>query len=160
MTKPLSADLARYCDRFLRVAEIRDYDRASNGLQVENRGPVSRLAAAVDASLATVRLAIKARANFLLVHHGLFWGPTHPWTGKRYELLRLLLDQAVTFRPLSEREPTSPRLTRGSASDAQTWTYSALLQRRMNTATSALSNSPRATASTISAKSSSGASKS
>ena len=92
MTKPLSADLARYCDRFLRVAEIRDYDRASNGLQVENRGPVSRLAAAVDASLATVRLAIKARANFLLVHHGLFWGPTHPWTGKRYELLRLLLD--------------------------------------------------------------------
>jgi dinuclear metal center YbgI/SA1388 family protein len=92
MTKPLSADVARYCDRILRVAEIHDYDRASNGLQVENRGLISRIAAAVDASLATVRLAIEARANLLLVHHGLFWGPSHPWTGKRYELLRLLLD--------------------------------------------------------------------
>jgi dinuclear metal center YbgI/SA1388 family protein len=28
----------------------------------------------------------------LLVHHGLFWGDSHPWTGKRYELLRVLLE--------------------------------------------------------------------
>jgi len=26
------------------------------------------------------------------VHHGLFWSATHPWTGKRYEMLRLLLE--------------------------------------------------------------------
>jgi len=26
------------------------------------------------------------------VHHGLFWSPSHPWTGKKYELLRLLLE--------------------------------------------------------------------
>ena len=38
------------------------------------------------------RLAIDARADLLLVHHGLFWSPSHPWTGRRYELLRLLLD--------------------------------------------------------------------
>jgi dinuclear metal center YbgI/SA1388 family protein len=50
------------------------------------------VAAAVDASTATVRLAIQAGANLLLVHHGLFWGPSHPWTGRRYELLRLLLE--------------------------------------------------------------------
>jgi dinuclear metal center YbgI/SA1388 family protein len=28
----------------------------------------------------------------LIVHHGLFWSRAHPWTGKKYELLRLLLD--------------------------------------------------------------------
>ena len=90
-TTSLSA-LARHCDRLLRTADIKDYDGAANGLQVENRGRVTRLAAAVDASLATVKLAIAARADLLLVHHGLFWGPSHPWTGKRYELLRLLLE--------------------------------------------------------------------
>lgn len=84
--------LARHCDRLLAHAGFKDYDGAVNGLQVENRGTVSRLAAAVDASLATVRLAAEAGADLLLVHHGLFWGKSHPWTGRRYELLRLLLD--------------------------------------------------------------------
>ena len=91
MAEALS-EIVRYCDRQLRTAEIKDYDGAVNGLQVENRGRVTRIAAAVDASLATVNLAIAARADLLLVHHGLFWGPSHPWTVRRYELLRLLLD--------------------------------------------------------------------
>lgn len=84
--------LVRYCDRLLGTAETRDYDGAVNGLQVENHGTVARIAAAVDASLATVKLAAAAKADLLLVHHGLFWGASHPWTGKRYELLRLLLE--------------------------------------------------------------------
>lgn len=81
-----------YCDRLLRIAEVKDFERACNGLQVENRGTVTRIAAAVDASAATVRLAIAAQADLLLVHHGLFWNPAHPWTGKKYQLIRLLLD--------------------------------------------------------------------
>ncbi|MCX6925328.1 MAG: Nif3-like dinuclear metal center hexameric protein [Verrucomicrobia bacterium] len=86
------AAIVRQCDRLLRTAEIQDYERATNGLQVENNGAVSRIAAAVDASLATVRLAAAAKADLLLVHHGLFWGPAHPWTGKRHELLRCLIE--------------------------------------------------------------------
>ena len=85
-------EIVSYCDRILRTAEVRDYEGAVNGLQVENGGRVRRIAAAVDASLATVRLAVAAGANLMLVHHGLFWGPSHPWTGKRYEMLRALLD--------------------------------------------------------------------
>jgi len=88
---PLSA-IVRHCDKTLRTAAIGDYDGAVNGLQVENSGTVTRIAATVDASLATVKLAIAARADLLVVHHGLFWGTSHPWTGKRYELLRLLLE--------------------------------------------------------------------
>jgi dinuclear metal center YbgI/SA1388 family protein len=84
--------VVRYCDRVLRTGEVQDYERAANGLQVENRGTVTRVASAVDASLATVRLAVAARVDLLLVHHGLFWGPAHPWTGKRYELLRCLME--------------------------------------------------------------------
>ncbi len=85
-------EIVRYCDRLLRTGEFNDYEGAVNGLQVENRGAVTRVAAAVDASLATVRLAIDAGADLLVVHHGLFCGRTHPWTGTHYELLRWLLD--------------------------------------------------------------------
>jgi dinuclear metal center YbgI/SA1388 family protein len=92
MPKFSLATVAQYCDRILRTKEIGDYAGAANGLQMENRGSVSRIAATVDASLATVKLAIEAKADLLIVHHGLFWSPSHPWTGKKYELLRLLLD--------------------------------------------------------------------
>lgn len=83
--------IVAHCDRLLRTSDIKDYDRAFNGLQVENNGAITRIAASVDASLATVTLAIAAKADLLIVHHGLFWSPSHPWTGKRYELLQLLL---------------------------------------------------------------------
>jgi dinuclear metal center YbgI/SA1388 family protein len=83
--------VVEYCDRILRTSEVHDYERAANGLQVENDGSVTRIAATVDASLATVKLAVEAKADLLIVHHGLFWGPTHPWTGKRHELIKLLI---------------------------------------------------------------------
>jgi dinuclear metal center YbgI/SA1388 family protein len=86
------SEIVRYCDRSLRTAQIKDYDGAVNGLQVENKGRVTRIAATVDASLATVKLAVAAKADLLIVHHGLFWSPTHPWTGPRRELLRLLIE--------------------------------------------------------------------
>src|SRR5689334_13135055 len=92
MPKASLHDIVRYCDRILRTAAVQDYERAVNGLQVENHGGVTRIAAAVDGSLATARLAALARADLLLVHHGVFWGPSHPWTGKRFELLGLLLE--------------------------------------------------------------------
>ncbi len=92
MAKVSLAAIVRHCDKILRTSAFGDYAGAVNGLQVENRGGVTRIAAAVDASLATVRLAIAARADLLIVHHGLFWTPPHPWTGKRYDLLQLLLE--------------------------------------------------------------------
>jgi dinuclear metal center YbgI/SA1388 family protein len=92
MPKVLLKTIVAHCDKILRTREIGDYDGAANGLQVENRGTVSRVAATVDASLATVELAVTAKADLLIVHHGLFWSPSHPWTGKKYELLRLLIE--------------------------------------------------------------------
>jgi len=92
MSKVSLSAIVGYCDRLLDTAGVQDFERATNGLQVENNGKVGRMAAAVDASLATVRLAVAAKAGLLLVHHGLFWGSAYPWTGKRYQLLRCLLD--------------------------------------------------------------------
>ena len=97
MPKIPTARLVEHCDRILRPQEIGDYDRAMNGLQVDNAGTVSRIAATVDASLATVRLAITAEADLLIVHHGLFWSPSQPWTGKCYELMRLLVENNLAI---------------------------------------------------------------
>ena len=93
MSKPSLTAVVNYCDRILRAKKIQDNERAVNGLQMENYGGVTRIAAAVDASIATVRLAITARADLLIVHHGLFWSQRQPWTGKNHELLRLLVEK-------------------------------------------------------------------
>ncbi len=78
------AELVRYLDRFLRVHEIPDAPEAINGLQVANAGEVTRIAAAVDLCEATARMAGEEKADFLLVHHGLFWGGVRPLTGPTY----------------------------------------------------------------------------
>ena len=95
MAKASLKQIVSSCDRLLNTAAIHDYDGAVNGLQVENRGEIHGIAAAVDASAVTVRKAIEEGANLLLVHHGLFWSKRQPWTGKNFELLRLLLDNDV-----------------------------------------------------------------
>jgi dinuclear metal center YbgI/SA1388 family protein len=92
MPKATLAAIVSYSDRILRTREIGDYDGAANGLQVQNDGVVTKIAATVDASVSTIKLAIAARADLLIVHHGLFWGARQPWTGTHYKLLRLLVE--------------------------------------------------------------------
>ena len=92
MPKTSLAAIVSHCDQILRTRETGDYDGAVNGLQMENAGTVTRIAATVDASLATVQLAIAAKADLLIVHHGLFWSPVQPWTGRKYELVRRLVE--------------------------------------------------------------------
>jgi dinuclear metal center YbgI/SA1388 family protein len=91
MPKNSLAAIVAHCDKILRTREIGDYENAANGLQVKNSGVVKKIAAAVDANFATIKLAIAAKANLLIVHHGLFWTSRQPWTEKNYELLQLLL---------------------------------------------------------------------
>lgn len=92
MTSASLPSLVRYCDKLLSTAEIEDWSGAKNGLQVENDGRVTRIAAAVDGCHGTVAAAVKLGADLLVVHHGLFWGPAVPWTGRTRALLKLLLD--------------------------------------------------------------------
>jgi dinuclear metal center YbgI/SA1388 family protein len=92
MPKVSLATIASHCDEILRTGEIGDYDGALNGLQVGNNGTVTKIAAAVDGSLSTIRLAVAAKADLLIVHHGLFWNKRQPWTGKNYQLLKLLVE--------------------------------------------------------------------
>lgn len=86
-----------YLNRYLRVAEAPDDPRAVNGIQVENSGTVSKLAAAVDACQATIDGAAQQGADFLIVHHGLFWGGVEPVVGRHARRLRSLLQHDVAL---------------------------------------------------------------
>jgi dinuclear metal center YbgI/SA1388 family protein len=68
------ASLARECDQILKTKKFRDYPGARNGLQVTHGRLVEKIGWAVDADLESIRKAGKEKVDFLIVHHGLFWG--------------------------------------------------------------------------------------
>jgi len=67
-------ELAGDCDRILDTKKFRDYPGAKNGLQVSHGRQVKKVGWAVDADLESIRKAGKEKVDFLIVHHGLFWG--------------------------------------------------------------------------------------
>ena len=67
-------ELAKECDRILETKKFRDYLGAKNGLQVNHNRIVKKVGWAVDADLESIRKAGKEKVDFLIVHHGLFWG--------------------------------------------------------------------------------------
>jgi len=91
------ADLVAYLDRYLDLAAVPDAPHSLNGLQVENSGAVTRLAAAVDLCDATIGLAAGQGANLLLVHHGLFWGGLRPLVGPNYLRVARLVREDIAL---------------------------------------------------------------
>jgi dinuclear metal center YbgI/SA1388 family protein len=82
----------------LRIAELPDYSNAVNGLQLDNRaGNVTRVVAAVDATLPVVKKAIAEGADLLIVHHGMFWSGLQPWTGATFERMSLALENNLAI---------------------------------------------------------------
>lgn len=87
--------LVEYLEDLLDSPRIPDYPGAINGLQLSNEGPIRKIAAAVDFSSRSVAAAIEEGANFLLVHHGMFWGGAKPLTGPHFHRLRSLIQNDV-----------------------------------------------------------------
>ncbi|MBT8038542.1 MAG: Nif3-like dinuclear metal center hexameric protein [Verrucomicrobiae bacterium] len=90
-------DLKGFLDQELNISGIPDYPGALNGLQIENGGEVTKIAAAVDASSPVFEKAIAAGADLLLVHHGMFWQGSQPVTGPVYKKLKMALDAGLAL---------------------------------------------------------------
>ena len=90
-----ATELAQRIDRLLGVDGHPEYATALNGLQFDHQGPVRRLAAAVDVSQRVIQATAEAGANFLIVHHGLFWGGAQPVVGGLYGRFRLLFEHDI-----------------------------------------------------------------
>jgi len=83
-------------DALLQPERFRDY--GPNGLQVEGRMAVSKIVSGVTASRALIEAAIKAQADAIFVHHGLFWrGQEGRVTGWMKQRLALLLAHDINL---------------------------------------------------------------
>lgn len=66
-------ELVKYLNSFLRINEVKDV--SLNGLVVDNeRETVSKIGVAVDGSLDAILEAKEKNIDFLIVHHGFYWG--------------------------------------------------------------------------------------
>lgn len=92
---PTLSVIAAHLDELLRTREIPDYVAALNGVQLENRGEIVKVAAAVDFSRRIVEQTVTAGANLLLVHHGMFWGGLRPIIGQLYDRIAPLVQHNV-----------------------------------------------------------------
>lgn len=86
------SDLVAFCDQRSRQNEIKDFDGAYNGLQLENNGIVTKIAAAVDAGQIPFEAAIADGIDFIICHHGLYWNAPIPLTGSSYKKIKTAID--------------------------------------------------------------------
>lgn len=88
-------EVVNYLDSLLQTATVPDFTNAVNGLQLENSGTVSKVAASVDFSSRSVSRAIEEKADLLIVHHGMFWSGVRPVTATAYTRMRMLIQNDV-----------------------------------------------------------------
>ncbi len=63
--------LEKKLNKYLEIYNFQDY--GPNGLQIQGRDNISTIAFAVSATADSIKKAVEAKADALIVHHGLFW---------------------------------------------------------------------------------------
>lgn len=94
---PKLDSIVTHLDQHLKIDSIPDYPGALNGLQLRGEDTVRRVAAAVDAALPVVEAAAEAKADLLIVHHGMFWGGAQQIDGAHYAKIKLAMDAGMAI---------------------------------------------------------------
>ncbi|WP_297510678.1 Nif3-like dinuclear metal center hexameric protein [Thermococcus sp.] len=88
-------ELVAFLDDYLQVSAYSD--KSSNGLQIEGKEEVERVAFAVDTTLRTIGMAAKGKTDMLVVHHGMIWGGLNYVTGIHYKRLKALFENGINL---------------------------------------------------------------
>ncbi|WP_297550494.1 Nif3-like dinuclear metal center hexameric protein [Thermococcus sp.] len=88
-------ELVAFLDEYLQISAYPD--KSSNGLQVEGKEEVERVAFAVDTTLRTIERAVKGKADMLIVHHGMIWGGLNYITGIHYKRLKAIIESGINL---------------------------------------------------------------
>ena len=64
-------ELVKYLNKYLDIYRYQDY--GPNGLQIDGKDSIKKVAFAVSATLESVEQSVAWGADALIVHHGLFW---------------------------------------------------------------------------------------
>ncbi len=87
--------IVSFVDSYLDSGKIKD--SSQNGLQFEGRPEVKKIAFGVSASLECIKRAAACGADMLIVHHGLLWGRSQPFTGPFKRKLETLVKNDLSF---------------------------------------------------------------
>lgn len=87
--------IVSFVDSYLDSARVKDHSQ--NGLQFEGRAEVRKIAFGVSASLACLTRAAACGADMLIVHHGLLWGRSQPFTGPFKRKLEALVTGGISL---------------------------------------------------------------
>lgn len=85
-----------FIDKELKVAEVEDV--SNNGLQVEGKKEIKKIAFAVDACVEVFEKAIGAGADMVIVHHGMSWADSLKFiTDINYNRIKLLIKNDISL---------------------------------------------------------------
>lgn len=87
--------IVAFVNSYLDSAKIKD--ASMNGLQYEGRPEVKKIAFGVSASLECLKRAAACGADMLIVHHGLLWGASQPFTGPFKRKLDALVHSGLSL---------------------------------------------------------------
>ncbi len=90
-----TTEIVSFLNRELRQADFKD--SSLNGLQFEGTEKIEKIAVSVDAGLAIIEEAVQAKAQMLIVHHGVFWGQAAAITGPHKNLVKTVLDAGLNL---------------------------------------------------------------
>lgn len=92
----MRGELQAFLTELLKPALFKDY--CPNGLQVQGKPQIERIATAVTASYAVIAKACAYKADALLVHHGYFWpGEPCPIVGIKHQRIAALIKQDMNL---------------------------------------------------------------
>jgi dinuclear metal center YbgI/SA1388 family protein len=87
--------LIHYLNDWLKINTYQE--KHLNGLQVQGPKTIERVAFAVDAAEATIEQAVLAKADLMIVHHGLFWGGPFAIRGPEYRKIAALINHNLAL---------------------------------------------------------------
>ncbi len=89
--------LENFLNDLLKPSEFEDY--GPNGLQVEGKEIIKKIAFALSATKESIEIAVSKRADALIVHHGIFWNfhGTKTLTGPFYNRVAPLIKNNINL---------------------------------------------------------------
>lgn len=94
----MRSELVAYLNEYLQIESFLASDSSFNGLVVGGEDKkIGKIGYAVDACQASFDQAVRENVDFLLVHHGLFWGAPLAVTGSHYTRLATLIKHDINL---------------------------------------------------------------
>lgn len=91
--------LQKLLDQLDKIFEYRVFQEkySFNGLQVEGKPEINKIAFCVDATTRTIQKAIDNKCDAIIVHHGIFWPSLNNISGLNKKKIKMLLDKDISL---------------------------------------------------------------